>query len=97
MGCNKYGQLGQGTNDIDFSKKFLPVETHGTVKSLHCMSESFILHSITADEQDSLYTWGWNEHGNLGHGDKVDKNKPERIRDISNVNDIFAGGAFFLI
>ena len=96
-GCNKYGQLGQGTNDIDFSKKFLPVETHGTVNSFHCMSESFILHSINGEKTDFLYTWGWNEHGNLGHGDKVDRNKPEQIRDISNVKDIYAGGAFFLI
>jgi alpha-tubulin suppressor-like RCC1 family protein len=35
------------------------------------MSESFL---VKVD--DELYGWGWNEHGNLGVGDKVNKDIP---------------------
>ena len=48
-GCNKYGQLGQGTKNLDFSKQFLVVEVNGTICGIHCMSESFILHSKDDD------------------------------------------------
>ena len=61
------------------------------------MSESFILLSLDEQKTDSLYTWGWNEHGNLGHGDKIDRNKPDKIKDIQNIRDIYAGGAFFFV
>ena len=63
------------------------------------MSESFILHIVENDQSESLYTWGWNEHGNLGHGDKVDRHKPERIRSINNVSvtRVYAGGAYFFV
>ena len=63
------------------------------------MSESFILHLNEVDESESIYTWGWNEHGNLGHGDKVDRNKPEKVENITNVSikAIYAGGAYFFV
>ena len=29
--------------------------------------------------QKQLYSWGWNEHGNLGLGDKVDRHEPTLV------------------
>jgi alpha-tubulin suppressor-like RCC1 family protein len=37
------------------------------------MSESFV--AITEQNAEpAVFTWGWNEHGNLGIGDKKDRN-----------------------
>ena len=59
------------------------------------MSESFL--AITSG---GLYAWGWNEHGNLGLGDKSDRSTPERIdfdTTINPVKKIVTGGAFFFL
>ena len=63
------------------------------------MSESFILHTVDSEQSESLFTWGWNEHGNLGHGDKLDRHKPERIENLSNVTikAVYPGGAYFFV
>lgn len=44
------------------------------------MAESFLAEVVveveaSADESPvaALYSWGWNEHGNLATGDKVDR------------------------
>ena len=39
---------------------------------VHCMAESFIA-VVSNQGEEELYSWGWNEHGNLGLGDKVDR------------------------
>lgn len=36
------------------------------------MSESF----IAVLDDDSLWSWGWNEHGNLSLGDTIDRKVP---------------------
>jgi alpha-tubulin suppressor-like RCC1 family protein len=39
--------------------------------------------AITIDNNGNLYSWGWNKYGQLGLGDKNDKEIPE----IINWND----------
>ena len=57
------------------------------------MAESFIV-----KYSDYLYTWGWNEHGNLGLGDKKDRFIPTKVNDINaNLAKIYTGGAFALL
>ena len=49
-----------------------------TIKGIHCMAESFL--AVTEkDQKKELYTWGWNEHGNLGLGDKLDRHRPTLV------------------
>ena len=48
------------------------------IDDIYCMSESFIVKT----RNNELYSWGWNEHGNLGFGDKINRNKPEKIKDF---------------
>jgi alpha-tubulin suppressor-like RCC1 family protein len=38
------------------------------------MAESFIVES-----EGRLYSWGWNEHGNLALEDKIDRDVPTMI------------------
>ena len=42
------------------------------MRKIYAKSEAYIVET----EDDKLYSWGWNEHGNLGLGDKLDRNKP---------------------
>lgn len=46
---------------LDFKEK---------IDTFHCLAESFI---IVENNKNDLYTWGWNEHGNLALGDKIDR------------------------
>ena len=71
-GDNKYGQLAR-EKTIKFSNKFNRVDLPPATRAL-VMSESFI-----AEVGNDLYTWGWNEHGNLGTGDRTDKVTPVKI------------------
>lgn len=60
------------------------------------MSESFIAIVKEAD-QTSLYAWGWNEHGNLGLGDKQDRHKPTLVCHLTDKAEISTGGAFYFL
>jgi alpha-tubulin suppressor-like RCC1 family protein len=48
-----------------------------------------------------MYSWGWNEHGNLGTGDLTDRLKPTTLildqEDGSKVKEVFCGGAFVIV
>jgi alpha-tubulin suppressor-like RCC1 family protein len=60
------------------------------------MGESFL--SIT--NESKIYTWGWNEHGNLSTGDKIDRYEPFLVEDFAfnqGVTNISVGGAFWII
>lgn len=56
------------------------------------MAESFVMRN----KEGEIYAWGWNEHGNLGTGDKTDRYNPTHIEAPTVVN-IAAGGAFFIL
>jgi alpha-tubulin suppressor-like RCC1 family protein len=59
LGDNKYGQrLKNGVWNFE-----------SEIKDVICMSESFLVQTI----DEKIYTWGWNEHGNLGLGDRKDR------------------------
>ena len=56
------------------------------------ISSSGIFRSIGAVLEDgSLYTWGKNESGQLGLGDKTDREAPTKVTGISNVVSISMG------
>jgi secretion-regulating guanine nucleotide exchange factor len=58
------------------------------------MSESFAC-LVKVGEELKLFTWGWNEHGNLGLGDREDRSTPSPVNlKIGVGSKIFAGGAF---
>ncbi len=42
------------------------------IEKLYASGMGFL--SVTDDLK--IYTWGWNEHGNLGTGDKIDRFEP---------------------
>ena len=49
------------------------------------------------DGSFGLYGWGWNEHGNLGLGDRNNRHEPTKIRRIDEYTRISCGGAFYYV
>ena len=50
------------------------------ITKVHCMAESFLAEAESCEEGSrGLFSWGWNEHGNLGVGDKVDRHAPTEV------------------
>lgn len=48
--------------------------------------------------QGTLYSWGYNDYGQLGHGDYVERATPERIDSLDGkrVTQIALGNEFVL-
>ncbi|XP_062547365.1 secretion-regulating guanine nucleotide exchange factor [Armigeres subalbatus] len=86
-GRNNYGQLGVAVNGDHNSPKALDVE--GKVIKF-CLGSQ---HGI-ASTRESLYTWGWNEHGNCGLGSVENVTSPTRIEGLANTRNIAAGAGF---
>ncbi|TNV77407.1 hypothetical protein FGO68_gene1617 [Halteria grandinella] len=96
-GDNKYGQLGNG-DKTQFSNAFVPVDIPKGIKfnKVQAMAEAF----IATDNEGQLYTWGWNEHGNLGHGDTLNRNVPTKVEKggtLEQGQSIACAGAYFMI
>ena len=52
------------------------------IEKVICLSASYIL--TTKDKR--LFSWGWNEHGNLGSGDKKNRDSPTEIKFLIDEN-----------
>ena len=64
------------------------------------MAESFLAEVAADQEVLELYSWGWNEHGNLALGDKVDRTEPTLVpfdTTAQPVKQVVTGGAFFYL
>ena len=63
------------------------------------MSESYLVHVKEQNDSQALYSWGWNEHSNLGLGDKQDRDVHTKVPGLDEIaiKDVFAGGAYFFI
>ncbi len=92
-GRNNYGQRGVGdvSSHPGFSVLSAPESIQGSVVDIACGSE----HCLLLTAKGSLFTWGWNEHGNLGHGDRDNYTAPQLVKGLSahRVVGISAGGA----
>lgn len=64
------------------------------LKTIFPLAESFI---ATSDD-NKIYSWGWNEHGNLALGHKEDRLEPSRVDfDLQESQRIAGSGAYWLI
>lgn len=104
-GSNAKGQLGRTNSAVSNSNTIgivkLPIEPTTHIIKLACGSEHVLV--LTSPSRDmgkgisnSVWGWGWNEHGNLGLGMLEDVTLPAQIwpRDgaspIGNVVDVWA-------
>lgn len=81
-GKGKMGQQGNGKNEDQFEF----TEIIQQVDDVESGTEN-----VFVIKHGDLFAWGWNEHGNLATGDKLDRNIPTKV--LSGVRKVFCGGA----
>ncbi|GLD95423.1 hypothetical protein PINS_up004067 [Pythium insidiosum] len=90
-GKGSHGQLGLGGVDGAHTPTKLPFTE--TVKSIACGSE----HALVLTDRNQVYSCGWGEHGNLGHGDQENRLELTRVEYFAThglrVESVAAGGA----
>lgn len=71
-GRNSYGQLG-----VQRSNTYRPEKLNALkdIKQLSLGSE----HNLAVTKEGKLFSWGWNEHGNCGVGNKENVLSPQQI------------------
>nr|KAJ0208253.1 hypothetical protein LSAT_V11C500282280 [Lactuca sativa] len=78
-GRNQNGQLGLGTIEDSLVPQKIEAFQGITVKMVAAGAE----HTVAITEDGDLYGWGWGRYGNLGLGDRKDRNIPEKASVIS--------------
>ncbi|NLT50021.1 MAG: T9SS type A sorting domain-containing protein [Ignavibacteria bacterium] len=85
-GSNYYGQLGNGTSGSGTNSNVpVAVDTSGVLsgKTITAVAAG-IYRSIALASDGTVYTWGWNNSGQLGNGNNTASNVPIAV-DISGV------------
>jgi alpha-tubulin suppressor-like RCC1 family protein len=76
-GLNNYGQLGDGS----FTKRITPVQVSG-LSDVKTILSSESSHSVAITNDGKIWTWGWNNYGQLGDPSSISqRNTPSAIRD----------------
>lgn len=95
FGRNNYGQLGLGRitpfewTPVELDTSFLQNER---LLQVECGSE----HCLLLTSTHKVFTFGWNDHGQLGHGDEIDRSSPTLVSALQNrsISRIAAGYGF---
>lgn len=88
-GNNEQGQLGVGKN-INVQRKPLQIQTNNTDFFISFITCGYY-HSVAIDPNGSTWSWGNNEHGQLGIGSLTDASEPTIISTLSNVKMVSCG------
>ena len=92
-GHNSYGQLGIGIAG-SYQGRSSPVQIGAlTTWSKIAAGQR---HSTAIKTDGTVWTWGWNEHGQLGLGDTTDRSSPVQVGSLTNWETIAAGHSFTL-
>ena len=76
FGWSKYGQLGHGDNIDHWSPKILPEFAGGPITAA---AGGWRHMCALAGSSGTLYSWGWNQFGQLGIGSTEDSNAPRKV------------------
>lgn len=95
FGRNNYGQLGLGHpspfvwTPTELDTSFL---NGSTISQVECGSE----HTIVLSSAGRVFTFGWNDHGQLGQGDETDRSQASLVPGLQErpVSRIAAGYGF---
>ncbi|MBF0459632.1 MAG: fibronectin type III domain-containing protein [Nitrospirae bacterium] len=90
-GFNFYGQLGNGTNTYSYST---PVQV-SSLTGVTAISAGF-LHTAALKSDGTVWTWGWNNSGELGNGTTTASNTPVQVSSLTGVTAIAAGSYYTL-
>ena len=74
-GANNFGELGLPDVKLTFTPLFMRTLEHEKVKEISCGNN----HAAAVTSDGKVYTWGFGNDGQLGHGDKVDQHIPRKL------------------
>jgi len=81
VGVGKFGQLGYLNDDTSvpaMSNTFKKIKFAENISDIYIGSDFSFAYS---DRLNGLFSWGWNEHYNLGHNSKENIYEPKMIKD----------------
>jgi hypothetical protein len=93
FGDNMFGQLGLGDN----VNKYLPCQVH-SLNDCNIIQVSLSNHhSLCLDDQGRVWVFGYNELGELGLGDYINRNSPTYVfANLQNIVQVSAGHSYSL-
>jgi alpha-tubulin suppressor-like RCC1 family protein len=87
-GSNLYGALGNGLSGTqNNSSTPIQVLVINNVKAISAGG----WHSVALKQDGTVWTWGWNDDGQIGDGSNTNKTIPTQVPNLNNVVQIAAG------
>ena len=91
---NVFGSLGDGTN----TDSHVPVQVHGP-DNINFLNSIVALggrgyHSLALKSDGTVWTWGFNTHGQLGDGSAKHRNLPIQVGNFTGVSAVTGGYSF---
>jgi RHS repeat-associated protein len=90
-GYNTAGELGDGTT----TNRLTPVQVSGLTGVLQVDGggmSGFPGHSAALKSDGTVWTWGYNKHGQLGLGNTTNQTTPHQVPGLTGVEQITVGG-----
>jgi alpha-tubulin suppressor-like RCC1 family protein len=87
-GLNQYGQLGQ--NVANYTANQSPLQVGSLTNWKDVSAAAF--QTIATKTDGTLWSWGWNQFGQLGLGNTTNRSSPVQVGALNTWGDIAAGG-----
>jgi len=92
-GENTYGQLGLGHTTGQYLLRKIGFPANTKIKKLVSTNESSTTQTMMALDTDGyVWTWGYNNVGQVGNGSTAQRNSPYKLTIYDNAKDVWAGG-----
>ena len=90
-GYNNYGQLGNNTTTTSYSKvQVKSPDGEGVLEDIIAVAAGNG-YSLALDKNGKVYSWGYNNNGQLGLGDTAKRSLPVLVQSLENIIKIEAG------
>jgi len=89
-GLNRYGQLGDGSNETRPGSLVAVKNERGALKDVTAIAAGSY-HGLALTSTGTVWSWGWNGAGQLGNYSTADSNLAVQVRNLKSVRAISAG------
>ena len=83
-GYNAYGQLGTGDKANRYEPTLVSIKDQNDNDQIVVAIATGYDHTLALTEDGTVWSWGWNKHGQLGIDNKIDQTAPVKISAFDN-------------